>query len=313
MKKIFISVSVFLLLALVPGSAGVAAVTPDLLCRVDIGNEASETEDHNLVGWGPIEPDAHSYPGQLVPVWGDITGKARVIWGYREDTPCATLTLDRHIADGAATMIRIAWLDGIIYDGVISDDSFTVEVKNHGVPDSEYQQVFTWTGEFSHEWKTADIDLTGLGLDLNGWIDVRLCATAPKWEHFPSDLGQVAFAWIELWGELPPNGEFKGCTPGYWKNHTENWPVDATTALWDDYFSVGDPSWTLLEAVNMKGGKDKALVRHAAAAILNALHPDKNYPLSVAEIQALVNGAYGTQDWESVKNLLDENNNLGCD
>ena len=77
---------------------------------------------------------------------------------------------------------------------------------------------------------------------------------------------------------------------------------------------------TLLEALKYKGGEDLSgmaqnLLRAAAAALLNAAHPEVNYPLSVAEVVNLVNNAL-TQDRDTMENLKDEfdtYNNLTAD
>lgn len=103
-----------------------------------------------------------------------------------------------------------------------------------------------------------------------------------------------------------------GCTPGYWKNHLDSWtgydPTDNFLAIFGD-----GPDISLLDAVNMKGGKFKALVRHAAAALLNAAHPDVDYPYDEVEIFAMVQEAYATGDWETPKDDLEEANELGCE
>jgi hypothetical protein len=84
----------------------------------------------------------------------------------------------------------------------------------------------------------------------------------------------------------PPGGE--GCTPGYWKNHLEDWPptgldpgddFDATFGV--DLFT---PDITLEQAVNAKGGGVNKLARHGTAALLSALHPAVDYPFSDAEV-----------------------------
>ena len=86
----------------------------------------------------------------------------------------------------------------------------------------------------------------------------------------------------------------------------------STGDYFDDVFGVG-PHITLLKAVRMGGGKEKALIRHATAALLNATHPNVDYPLTEAEVIALVQDAYATGNFNDAKDILDEYNNLGCD
>jgi hypothetical protein len=62
----------------------------------------------------------------------------------------------------------------------------------------------------------------------------------------------------------------------------------------------------------MRGGGENALARHAVAALLNASSPDVDYYTDVAGVIALVQEAYATGEFESAKDLLDLQNNLGC-
>jgi hypothetical protein len=90
---------------------------------------------------------------------------------------------------------------------------------------------------------------------------------------------------------VPPEGG-EGCTPGYWKNHLEDWPATGFSPS-DDFdatFGVDlfDPDITLEDAVNAKGGGVNKLARHGTAALLSAAHPDVNYPYTVGEVITLV-------------------------
>ena len=100
----------------------------------------------------------------------------------------------------------------------------------------------------------------------------------------------------------------QGCTPGFWKNHLEDWGPTGylTTDDFDTTFGVDlfDPDITLGEAINAKGGGVKKLARHGTAALLSAAHPDVGYPLSVAEVKAAVQA--GDAD------TLAAYNELGC-
>jgi len=87
--------------------------------------------------------------------------------------------------------------------------------------------------------------------------------------------------------------DLEGCTPGFWKNHTEdkNWDawLDTGYTLDEDFDTVFstdlfDPDITLGEAIQARGGKKNKLARHGTAALLNAAHPDVYYPLTVDEV-----------------------------
>ena len=119
----------------------------------------------------------------------------------------------------------------------------------------------------------------------------------------------------------PEGGE--GCTPGFWKNNADKkgasqWtdPYDPTDLV-SSVFSAapaGIGSLTLLQGLELGGGGVNALTRHAIAAVLSAAHPDIDYPLTVAEIVAAVNAAYGgdADAIEDLKNDLDAFNHRGC-
>jgi hypothetical protein len=127
---------------------------------------------------------------------------------------------------------------------------------------------------------------------------------------------------------FPP--EYEGLTPGFWKNHLDAWQLPYNpnqpnpTLLGDvftseaDYFPEGS---SLLQALQFPGGPSLAgaariLLRAAVAALLNAVHPDVNYPLSDSEIISQVNNALNSMNRNTMLNLastLDSYNNLGCD
>lgn len=90
---------------------------------------------------------------------------------------------------------------------------------------------------------------------------------------------------------LPPPPGDEGCTPGYWRNHLANViPAELVGLDFDDTFGVDyfDPDITLGDAISLGGGFPKNVARHGAAAVFNIGHPAINYPLSMAEVIALV-------------------------
>jgi hypothetical protein len=123
----------------------------------------------------------------------------------------------------------------------------------------------------------------------------------------------------------PPVSGNEGCTPGYWRNHTDRWLGVALTADFDATFRTDafGTNIDLATAVNLEGGGRNALARHATAALLNAYGGVPNlddadtvaYPLKPAKVIALVKAAFASGDptfIEATKDLLDANNNLGC-
>jgi len=125
----------------------------------------------------------------------------------------------------------------------------------------------------------------------------------------------------------PMTIEGQGCTPGYWKNHTDSWPatgyspsqsVQSVFASAAGYPGIGSAS--LIEALDFKGGSgvDGAahnLLRAAVAGLLDASHPGVEYPRVPANLIADVNAALASGDRDTMLMLassIDADNNLGC-
>jgi hypothetical protein len=122
------------------------------------------------------------------------------------------------------------------------------------------------------------------------------------------------------------SGDWEGLTPGFWRTHSALGP--APLAGWpetgydptEDYNTIfgvtvpGDP--TLLDALCINGGGVNALMRHSAAALLNAAHPNIHYEYSEAEVLEMTRAAILSGDSaliESTKDLFDFANNRGAD
>ncbi|MEM3055225.1 MAG: hypothetical protein QXM52_05930, partial [Candidatus Bathyarchaeia archaeon] len=121
-----------------------------------------------------------------------------------------------------------------------------------------------------------------------------------------------------------PGECWQGLTPGFWKNHIDAWVDYSPDDNLDDVFDNDDTGvpldqYTLLEALRFKGGRgvngaERILLRAAVAAILNAAHPDINYPLTESDIVDAVNEALQSNDRAEILELaerLDNYNNLG--
>ena len=123
----------------------------------------------------------------------------------------------------------------------------------------------------------------------------------------------------------------EGCTPGYWKNHTDNWQETSPSTLVKQIFSEAPASvanLTLAEALAGGGGPGvdgaaRILVRAAVAAWLNAAHEGVAYPWrrfatgldGRPALVPTVNAALDSGDRARMLRLasrLDRDNNLGC-
>jgi hypothetical protein len=125
----------------------------------------------------------------------------------------------------------------------------------------------------------------------------------------------------------PPTSGDEGCTPGYWKNHTDSWaatgysPGQTTSSVFSAasaFPSLG--SQTLLQSLQGGGGPGtlgaaKVLLRAAVAALLDSSHSGVDYPRTTADVIADVNAALASNDRDTMLALaseLDSDNNLGC-
>jgi len=121
----------------------------------------------------------------------------------------------------------------------------------------------------------------------------------------------------------------EGCTPGYWKNHTENWQEYRPDSLLRFNFTIPSSlasfqNKTFLEVLQGGGGPGlegaaTILFRASIAAFLNAAHEGVGFPLrrfdEPGEMQAAINAALATGDRQTMLDLaaeLDALNNLGC-
>jgi hypothetical protein len=151
---------------------------------------------------------------------------------------------------------------------------------------------------------TGVIDPAGYPMYLNG----------VRYEHQFGDMAT---------GFLAPQA---GCSHGFWKNHVNHWvgysPNQTLGSVFD--FTGVNPNTlqnrTLMQALNFGGGPgvqgaQQILLRNAVAALLNAAHPGVNYPLTTAQVIAMVNAALQSNDRNTMLALeaqLDMYNNLGC-
>jgi hypothetical protein len=128
-------------------------------------------------------------------------------------------------------------------------------------------------------------------------------------------------------------GDTQGCTPGFWKNHAEDWqeadPNAAFTSTFESaalYTSLA--GITNSEALGLPGGSGteggaRVLARAAMAAWLNAAHDDLAFPwrrVGASEFRTpglvkAVNTAFASGVRARMIALaaeLDADNNLGC-
>ena len=211
MKKlisILITVAVLTMGLMIVAAPSAGALTQ--VDFVDMGNTTSEAV-HNLVGWGPIEPDTH--PG----TWGSIATdplspdkKCRVTWSSYEAEgtnapPWATFTLDTG-SGMIATALGLRVLDGA------GNDTFEVYVNDIWV--YHYDDFYS-----TETWVTHPIDISGL--NATGTLTVKIQALAPKWASWGT-WGQLGVDWAGLVAEEAPPTTTPTPTPAGTEEGTGN-------------------------------------------------------------------------------------------
>ena len=116
----------------------------------------------------------------------------------------------------------------------------------------------------------------------------------------------------------------QGCTPGYWKNHTDSWtdtkyaPTDTVGSVFTLPADLSSFSGeTLLAALDGAGGPDlngatEILLRAAVAGLLNATDANVQFSSGNALIIKHVNAALATENRDTILALatrLDNKNN----
>ena len=112
----------------------------------------------------------------------------------------------------------------------------------------------------------------------------------------------------------------QGCTPGYWKNHTDAWVGYSPKETVGAVFSNASPYDTesLLDGLQGGGGPGvdgakQILLRAAIAALLNS--KSISYPLTTSQIITMTDNALASNDRDTIlalESVLDGYNNLGC-
>jgi hypothetical protein len=177
-----------------------------------------------------------------------------------------------------AAIWRLMWGDSWLFDGVVQSMLADAHANGSGFTPGPGQIIV--------------VILYADGFGCSGWCD---------------DIIEIT---------LPENGEVEGCTPGYWKQeqHFDSWatsPYSPYETYFDDVFGVG-PHSTLLSALGSRGGGEKALLRHATAALLNASSTEVTYFYNAADIITMVQNAYASGDFESAKDGFEFQNESLC-
>ncbi len=240
---------------------------------------------------------------------------------------------------GNITLTNVELTDTLIQDTLMPRDLDTNGViDGDGDADGELDIGETWYWVGQYEVTSADYEAAMASM--NPYF-IENVATVDTDETDPeSDTEEV---------ELEPQMVYEGLSPGYWKNHPEDWDGVATSMSFEQFFFgsqqpglnwkvkivngggkqvfVSQQDISLIQALELTGGDAAALARSAVAAVLNARDEDVTYAFTEAQIKEWVTEALsgqpvdldndGTIEFaagkmaiDGVKDLLDFNNNL---
>ncbi len=203
--------------------------------------------------------------------------------------------------------------DGVMNETSNCSDPFSFEyvyVEGEGdrlIPtaDGKLKDTFTDNGI------TYDILLSGLYERSCGTDDIGCFTRKPTlW----SVEGQTNTGYVRI-EIVREEGDYRGCTPGYWKLFVKKpdkhvWPAGIETeTLFNDASAFGcspsEPNQdiSLGEAIDLGGGGENALLRHAVAAWLNATSGEVNYPVDPGTITAETCTALLSEDPDQIETL----------
>ena len=296
----------FLFLDDLPGSASAVDVGGGVK-QLDISVTANYVIDQSG-GEGPLSPEAILEISLLVNSDGTLNGGVvdSDMRLYRDNDDSNTFTA----GDDVLLTGEIRPTNSFFVLGETLEFIFDVDAVGEWATDPLY--FLSGSGVLD---VGVQLSLSGGAIDfVNGFTDL-----SPKgvMGSLPNEQGPPAVVDIEKYVkgvEETPGGE--GLTPGFWKqpHHFDAWVGYAPTDSYNTVFGVNDPdSPTLLGALERGGGGYNALGRHAVAALLNASNPDVDYAFATAQIIAMVQQAYATNNFEPTKDQLAKENEKGAE
>jgi uncharacterized repeat protein (TIGR01451 family) len=239
---------------------------------------------------------------------------------------------------------NVTLTDVTLSDTLIEDSLSPKDMDSDGVIDGDGDadgqmdigETWYWTGQY--QVTQSDVDAARMSM---GPYYIQNTATADSNETAPEqDSENVLLSVMQ---------EYEGLSPGYWKNHPEDWDGIMATDSFESFFFgaptpglnwkvkiingggkekfVTNPDVTMAQALDLTGGDAAALARQAVAAVLNVRDEDVTYQYTEDQIVEWVSDALsgrpvdldddGIFDFAAgaaaivgVKDLLDYNNNL---
>ncbi|OHA88893.1 MAG: hypothetical protein A3B03_00840 [Candidatus Zambryskibacteria bacterium RIFCSPLOWO2_01_FULL_42_41] len=193
---------------------------------------------------------------------------------------------------------------------VLNEKTYTIGDAGQGgsckINQSRYIGIYWCAGDLEVNLDTAEITCDGSGLGNETQtdsmtVDVSIRALPAK--------ENKDFRCTDGFEEI------EGCSPGYWKQsqHFDDWTAPYTPSKkFSTVFENAFPNKSLLQVLNQGGGGLNALGRQTVAALLNAANPDIDFAYTVAEVINMFNAVYPGGDYETLKDLFEEQNTIFC-
>ena len=239
---------------------------------------------------------------------------------------------------GNITLTGVEVTDSLIEDTLAPRDTDlngVIDGDTDADGDMDVGETWYWTGQYMVT--PEDFDAAAASAEP---YYIRNIASVDS-DQTESETSAEEVALVEL--------AFEGLSPGYWKNHPEDWDgVTSNTSFEEFFFGSTQPdlNWkvkmingagkekfvtqqdiTLMQALTLTGGDAAALARQAVAGVLNTRDEDVTYRFTEGQLKEWVSEALSNQpvDLENdgiiefeaglaaiqgVKDLLAYNNNL---
>lgn len=109
-------------------------------------------------------------------------------------------------------------------------------------------------------------------------------------------------------------GVLQGCNSETWAENQDDWVGYCPDNMFNMIFmrEAFNPDITILQALLLEGGGLEALARAAASALLNAVSPIVNYPLTAMEVIQKFQEAYDSGEYEETIAEFAAYNNMYC-
>ena len=282
------------------------AVRAVLLVAVVAGAACTDSEQATLQAPpGPAfslgtTPNPASFPGDATATVEFAEVCKTWTWGSNNPDVTVVVDVDAH-EDGGDTSFNV-----ILPESAIDADR-CVEAWLHGGPGQS--DVVSFTEQvpdgFAASWTKTSVTAQGQIQNDQGTgggpVDGRVN-------------GRLGFL-VEF-----TNWPAQGCTPGFWKNHTELWLAETGVsfgALFSSIFEDAFPGLTLLDVLELRGGGLNRLGAHTVAAYLNSLSHefgDMSGPISATDVVNMFNDVFpgSRRDYNGLKNIFVALNERDC-